>query len=95
MIQEVDLNWMVCLDGSSKLKKKRIDIINVYALDITSNRIYLIFLVAPTVTVPNQLLGAPLGTEVTLKCYVEAFPNTINYWVKNRRGTNEDMLLEG
>lgn len=91
MIQEVDLNWMVCLDGSSKLKKKRIDIINIYALDI----IYLIFLVAPTVTVPNQLLGAPLGTEVTLKCYVEAFPNTINYWVKNRRGTNEDMLLEG
>lgn len=92
MIQEVDLNR---LGGSSKLKKKRIDIINVYALDITSNRIYLIFLVAPTVTVPNQLLGAPLGTEVTLKCYVEAFPNTINYWVKNRRGTNEDMLLEG
>lgn len=92
MIQEVDLNR---LGGSSKLKKKRIDIINVYALDITSNRIYLIFLVAPTVTVPNQLLGAPLGTEVTLKCYVEAFPNTINYWVKNRRGTNDEMLLEG
>nr|XP_050863111.1 lachesin-like isoform X2 [Vespula vulgaris] len=51
--------------------------------------------VAPTVTVPNQLLGAPLGTEVTLKCYVEAFPNTINYWVKNHRGTNDEMLLEG
>ncbi|KAI4483532.1 hypothetical protein M0804_007792 [Polistes exclamans] len=51
--------------------------------------------IAPSVTVPNQLLGAPLGTEVTLKCYVEAFPNTINYWVKNHRGTNDEMLLEG
>lgn len=44
---------------------------------------------------PNQLLGAPLGTDVQLECYVEAFPNTINYWVKNQRGTEDEMLLEG
>jgi hypothetical protein len=47
--------------------------------------------VAPVVKVPNQLLGAPLGTDVQLECYVEAFPNTINYWVKNRG----EMLLDG
>jgi neurotrimin len=29
--------------------------------------------------------------EVQLECYVEAFPNTINYWVKNRG----EMLLNG
>ncbi|KAF6207945.1 hypothetical protein GE061_016394 [Apolygus lucorum] len=46
---------------------------------------------APSIRVPNQLLGAPLGTDVTLLCYVEAFPNTINYWVKN----GGEMLLDG
>jgi len=53
--------------------------------------------VAPVVKAPNQLLGAPLGTDVQLECFVEAFPNTINYWVKNQReGSAEDeMLLEG
>lgn len=49
------------------------------------------FIVAPVIKVPNQLLGAPLGTDVQLECYVEAFPNTINYWVKNRG----EMLLNG
>jgi neurotrimin len=53
--------------------------------------IMLFSLVAPTVKVPNQLLGAPLGTDVKLKCYVEAYPNTINYWIKNRG----EMLLDG
>ncbi|PZC85174.1 hypothetical protein B5X24_HaOG202359 [Helicoverpa armigera] len=47
--------------------------------------------VSPTVIVPNQLLGAPLGTDVVLECTVEAFPNTINYWLKNRG----EMLLDG
>ncbi|XP_072938136.1 limbic system-associated membrane protein-like isoform X2 [Epargyreus clarus] len=56
-----------------------------------SKRIILLVNFAPTVKVPNQLLGAPLGTDVKLKCYVEAFPNTINYWIKNRG----EMLLDG
>ncbi|XP_030755581.1 leucine-rich repeats and immunoglobulin-like domains protein 1 isoform X2 [Sitophilus oryzae] len=46
---------------------------------------------SPTIKVPNQLLGAPINTDVQLECYVEAFPNTINYWVKNR----SEMLLNG
>nr|CAD7575519.1 unnamed protein product [Timema californicum] len=56
-----------------------------------SKRIILNVNFAPIIKVPNQLLGAPLGTDVQLECYVEAFPNTINYWVKNRG----EMLLDG
>ncbi|XP_043489777.1 lachesin-like [Polistes fuscatus] len=36
----------------------------------------------PAIHVPNQLVGAPLGTDVVLECYVEAAPMSINYWVK-------------
>lgn len=32
------------------------------------------------VKVPNQLVGAPLLTDVTLICNVEASPKAINYW---------------
>lgn len=31
--------------------------------------------------VPNQLIGAPKGTNVTLECNTEAFPRAISYWV--------------
>ncbi|XP_050313570.1 lachesin [Anthonomus grandis grandis] len=56
-----------------------------------SKRIALNVNFAPMIKVPNQLLGAPLNTDVQLECYVEAFPNTINYWIKNRG----EMLLNG
>ncbi|CAH2238972.1 jg19296 [Pararge aegeria aegeria] len=39
--------------------------------------------VHPVIQVPNQLVGAPLGTDVTLECYVESSPKSINYWVKD------------
>lgn len=56
-----------------------------------SKRIALNVNFAPLIKVPNQLLGAPLNTDVQLECYVEAFPNTINYWIKNRG----EMLING
>ncbi|XP_073989981.1 lachesin-like isoform X2 [Rhodnius prolixus] len=56
-----------------------------------SKRIILNVNFSPVIKVPNQLLGAPLGTDVQLECYVEAFPNTINYWLKS----NGEMLLHG
>nr|XP_022900206.1 lachesin-like [Onthophagus taurus] len=56
-----------------------------------SKRVALNINFAPMIKVPNQLLGAPLTTNVQLECYVEAYPNTINYWVKNRG----EMLLNG
>ncbi|XP_023719044.1 lachesin isoform X1 [Cryptotermes secundus] len=37
----------------------------------------------PVIQVPNQLVGAPLNTDVTLECYVEASPKSINYWVRH------------
>lgn len=44
---------------------------------------YFLFAVSPSIRVPNQLLGAPLNTDVQLECTVEAYPNTVNYWDKN------------
>lgn len=38
--------------------------------------------VHPLVQVPNQLVGAPSGTDVTLQCHVEASPKAINYWTR-------------
>ncbi|KAI5745683.1 hypothetical protein M8J76_013413 [Diaphorina citri] len=38
----------------------------------------------PVIHVPNQLVGAPIDTDVTLECYVEAYPKSINYWVRDQ-----------
>ncbi len=32
--------------------------------------------------IPSQLEGAYEGQEVTLECHSEAYPKSINYWVK-------------
>ncbi|KAK3929252.1 Hemicentin-1, partial [Frankliniella fusca] len=56
-----------------------------------SRRVQLNINFAPHIEVPNQLLGAPLGTDVKLECNVEAFPNTINFWLKS----GQEMLLDG
>ena len=32
--------------------------------------------------IPSQLEGAYLGQDVTLECHSEAFPKSINYWIK-------------
>ncbi|PSN46992.1 hypothetical protein C0J52_17353, partial [Blattella germanica] len=37
----------------------------------------------PLIQVPNQLVGAPTGTDVTLQCHVEASPKAINYWTRD------------
>ncbi|XP_031830732.1 lachesin isoform X2 [Nomia melanderi] len=60
-----------------------------------SKRVTLAVNFVPVVKAPNQLLGAPLATNVQLECYVEAYPNTINYWMKNRQGSGDEMLIEG
>ncbi|XP_025413481.1 lachesin-like [Sipha flava] len=43
----------------------------------------------PVISSPSQLVGAPKGTEVTLECNVEAFPKSINYWVRE----SGDMVI--
>lgn len=39
--------------------------------------------VPPMIWVPNQLIGASVGEEVTLECATEAFPLSLNYWTKD------------
>uniref|UniRef100_A0ABD2VUR5 Ig-like domain-containing protein n=2 Tax=Trichogramma kaykai TaxID=54128 RepID=A0ABD2VUR5_9HYME len=43
----------------------------------------------PLIEVPNQLVGAPMRTDVTLSCKVEASPKPINYWTRE----NGDMIV--
>ncbi|KPU75180.1 uncharacterized protein Dana_GF21356 [Drosophila ananassae] len=45
----------------------------------------------PLVQVPNQLVGAPVLTDVTLICNVEASPKAINYWQRE----NGEMIIAG
>jgi len=41
---------------------------------------YCFIIVSPMIWVPNQLVGAPSGTDVTIDCQTEAYPKSINYW---------------
>ncbi|XP_043523687.1 contactin-6-like [Frieseomelitta varia] len=43
--------------------------------------------VPPMLWIPHQLVGAPLDHAVTLECYTEAHPTSLNYW------TREDGLM--
>ncbi|XP_025424160.1 lachesin isoform X1 [Sipha flava] len=45
-----------------------------------SKRIILDVEFSPMIWVPNQLVGAPSGTDVTIDCQTEAHPKSINYW---------------
>jgi neurotrimin len=33
--------------------------------------------------IQNQLVGAAIGQKITLECQSEAYPKSINYWMKN------------
>jgi len=44
-------------------------------------KIYVFVAVSPMIWVPNQLVGAPSGTNVTIDCHTEAYPRAISYWV--------------
>ncbi|KZC12837.1 Lachesin [Dufourea novaeangliae] len=35
---------------------------------------------SPMIFVPNQLVGAPAGTNVTIDCNTEAYPRAMSYW---------------
>lgn len=39
--------------------------------------------VPPMVWIQNQLVGAAIGQRISLECQSEAFPKSINYWMKN------------
>ncbi|XP_034253644.1 lachesin isoform X2 [Thrips palmi] len=48
-----------------------------------SKRLKLIVHFPPMITIPNQLVGAVQGQNLTLECISEAFPKSINYWTRN------------
>ena len=50
--------------------------------------------VKPKAWVHNQLVGAPLGHDVTIECVIEAFPKAITYWQKTKEG-KEKIIMNG
>lgn len=32
--------------------------------------------------IPHQLVGAPVGRPVSLECFTEAHPSSLNYWTR-------------
>ncbi|KAH7640694.1 hemicentin-1-like [Dermatophagoides farinae] len=53
-----------------------------------SRRIVLQVNFPPMIWVPNQLLGATINDQVTLRCDTEAFPLSLNYWTKEDRSSS-------
>uniref|UniRef100_A0AAG5DD76 Ig-like domain-containing protein n=1 Tax=Anopheles atroparvus TaxID=41427 RepID=A0AAG5DD76_ANOAO len=42
----------------------------------------------PMISIPHQLVGIPVGYNVTLECVVEAHPTSLNYWTRD----NDQMI---
>lgn len=40
------------------------------------------FTVPPMLLIPHQLVGAPEGFNVTIECFTEAHPTSLNYWTR-------------
>ncbi|GFR11598.1 lachesin [Trichonephila clavata] len=64
-----------------------------------SRRITLQVNFPPTVWIPNQLIGANLGSNVTLECNTESYPESINYWTRHESGVilpggNYDVIFK-
>ncbi|KAL1431209.1 hypothetical protein MTO96_014591 [Rhipicephalus appendiculatus] len=48
-----------------------------------SRRIFLEVTFTPMIWVPNQVVGAPLGSSVVLECHTEAHPPSENFWFRS------------
>ncbi|CAG0897645.1 unnamed protein product [Darwinula stevensoni] len=56
-------------------------------LPTISKRVMLHIHFPPVMEVPNQLVGAPLGSTVSLECIVLASPRALHYWTRDQGGT--------
>ena len=45
--------------------------------------LFAVIVVYPIIQVHNQLIGAPMGSNITLDCLVEASPKPIYYWARD------------
>lgn len=41
------------------------------------------FKVPPMLWIPHQLVGVPLHTNISLECFTEAHPTSLNYWTRD------------
>lgn len=48
--------------------------------------------VPPTISVRHQSYLIGLGQKVTLECFTESYPNSVNYWLHN---DNENAIVQG
>ncbi|KAL7043424.1 hypothetical protein ACKWTF_001494 [Chironomus riparius] len=48
-----------------------------------SKRVMLIVHFPPMLMIQNQLVGSAIGQKIMLECQSEAYPKSINYWMKN------------
>uniref|UniRef100_A0A1A9V7E4 Ig-like domain-containing protein n=1 Tax=Glossina austeni TaxID=7395 RepID=A0A1A9V7E4_GLOAU len=46
--------------------------------------------VSPMVWIPHQLVGVPMFFNVTLECFIEANPTSLNYWTRE----NDHMITD-
>ncbi|GBP59604.1 Lachesin [Eumeta japonica] len=60
---------------------------------IASNGVPPTTCIIPQVKVTSQLVGAPLGSDVQLQCFIEASPRAMNSW-NRENGLLSDKLLE-
>ncbi|XP_076032494.1 lachesin-like [Oratosquilla oratoria] len=50
---------------------------------IVSKRIQVKVNFPPMMSIPHQLVGAPLGYSITLECAIEAHPSSLTYWTND------------
>ena len=53
-----------------------------------------LIVVAPMMYIPNQLIGAPQGTEITLECETEASPKVSGINVINKGNKKNGNLIQ-
>ena len=50
--------------------------------------VFLFFSVDPQIEVRNQVVGAPVGTEIILRCSIQASPKPMTFWMR-KEGKND------
>lgn len=56
-----------------------------------SRRIFLEVTFTPMIWVPNQVVGAALGSNVALECHTEAHPPSDNFWFRSSRRLDTNL----
>lgn len=55
---------------------------------------FICYTVPPMMMIQNQLVGAAIGQNVTLECTSEAFPKSINFWMR-ATAKNDSIITSG